>query len=163
MTTAPRVEVYTQLACNAIHGRPIDYNHTTSIPDVLSPSNFTFILSAPDDETEPDDPMHLPSKRCLADPQVQAGAARLQTIMTTTMGTLSALTTGWWGHFGERHGRLRVLIASSLGLFLTDLTFLLVSTPGSLLASHGHKFLVVGPFVEGLLGGWSTLQSATSA
>lgn len=28
---------------------------------------------------------------------------------------------------------------------------------------HGHKLLIVSPFIEGLLGGWSTLQGATSA
>ena len=72
-----------------------------------------------DDGKGEDDPRNLPSHRCMSDPAVQAGAARLQTIMTTTMGTLSALTTGWWGHFGERHGRTRVLAFSTLGLFLT--------------------------------------------
>ncbi len=50
---------------------------------------------------------------------MQSGAARLQTIMTTTMGILSALTTGWWGHFGETHGRTRVLAVSTFGLFMT--------------------------------------------
>lgn len=44
-----------------------------------------------------------------------------------------------------------------------DLTFILVATPGSPLAAHGHKLLVIAPIIEGLLGGWSTLQSATSA
>lgn len=38
-----------------------------------------------------------------------------------------------------------------------------MSTPGSALAEHGHKLLIVAPFIEGLLGGWSTLQSASSA
>lgn len=34
------------------------------------------------------------------------------------MGLLSALTTGWWGRFGERHGRTKILAISTLGLFL---------------------------------------------
>lgn len=59
------------------------------------------------------------SNPCFTDPAVQAGAARLQTMMTTTMGFLSALTTGWWGHFGERHGRTKVLAIATFGLFLT--------------------------------------------
>lgn len=71
----------------------------------------------PNDSTS--DPRNIPSRRCVEDPDVQAGAARLQMIMTTTMGLLSALTTGWWGHFGERHGRTRVLAISTFGLFLT--------------------------------------------
>jgi hypothetical protein len=55
----------------------------------------------------------------LGNPAVQAGAARLQAMMTTTMGFLSALTTGWWGRFGERHGRTKVLAGATFGLFLT--------------------------------------------
>jgi len=31
------------------------------------------------------------------------------------------------------------------------------------MSTHGHKLLLLSPFIEGLLGGWSTLQSATSA
>jgi MFS family permease len=97
------------------------------------------------------------------------------------MGLLSAFTTGWWGRFGERHGRTKVLFFATLGLFLTyvhvnnfslgraftsavsDLTFILASTPSSPLSSHGHKLLLIAPVIEGLLGGWSTLASATSA
>ncbi|KAG6813401.1 hypothetical protein H0H92_011379 [Tricholoma furcatifolium] len=127
-------------------------------------SNYTIVSSgvSTGDEDE-DDPRNLPSNRCLTDPTVQAGAARLQTIMTTTMGLLSALTTGWWGHFGERHGRTKVLAITTFGLFLTDLTFILVSTPSSPFSSHGHKLLILAPIIEGALGGWSTLQSATQA
>jgi hypothetical protein len=45
----------------------------------------------------------------------------------------------------------------------SDLTFILVSTPSSPLSSHGHRFLLFAPIVEGALGGWSALQSAASA
>lgn len=45
----------------------------------------------------------------------------------------------------------------------SDLVFILVSTPHSIFAAHGHKLLIVTPIIEGLLGGWSTLQGATSA
>lgn len=41
--------------------------------------------------------------------------------------------------------------------------FILVSNPDSPFAAQGHKLLLIAPFIEGLLGGWSTLQSATSA
>ena len=149
MTLAPRVEVFTQLACGTIHSH---YNHTlilsnSTMPSVQSlynshiPLYLTLDAVAPhhiilnrkldgdeeDDDDGEDDPRNLPSHRCMSDPAVQAGAARLQTIMTTTMGTLSALTTGWWGHFGERHGRTRVLAFSTLGLFLTLVQWLLYS------------------------------------
>ncbi|KAF9003998.1 hypothetical protein BDQ17DRAFT_1424961 [Cyathus striatus] len=172
MTIAPRVEVFTQLSCNKIYGHHNEYNHTTALlfsldphalysPDSSSlfhPSTSTHLLftsSEPqqdggdDDDTE--DPRQLPSSRCTSDPAVQAGAARLQTIMTTTMGLLSALTTGWWGTL--------VNATAEQG----DLTFILVSTPSSPLSRHGHILLLISPIIEGLLGGWSTLYSAVSA
>jgi hypothetical protein len=43
------------------------------------------------------------------------------------------------------------------------LIFILASTPHTPFSSHGHKFLVLAPLFEGLLGGWTTLQSAVSA
>ncbi|THH21256.1 hypothetical protein EW146_g240 [Bondarzewia mesenterica] len=179
MTLAPRVEVFTQLSCNALHDH---YNHTSgnsvlnlfsssvlyhpslhSSPDPL-PINFPHL--GPQDDSEDDgseDPRRLPSQICLSDPAVQSGAARLQTIMVVIMGILSTLTTGWWGRFGERHGRTKVLVASTLGLLLTDIAFILVSTPSSPLSHHGHKLLLLSPVFEGLLGGWSSLQGATIA
>lgn len=89
---------------------------TTFIPN----SNDRLVVNDDtDDDDDTEDPRRIPSPRCVSDPAVQASAARLQTAMTTTMGLLSALTTGWWGHFSERHGRTRVLALSTLGLFLT--------------------------------------------
>ena len=44
-----------------------------------------------------------------------------------------------------------------------DLIFILVSTPSSPFSKHGHKLLLISPIIEGLLGGYSTLQSGTSA
>ena len=38
-----------------------------------------------------------------------------------------------------------------------------MSTPHSAFAAHGHKLLIIAPIVEGVLGGWTTLQAATSA
>uniref|UniRef100_A0A0W0EXW5 MFS general substrate transporter n=1 Tax=Moniliophthora roreri TaxID=221103 RepID=A0A0W0EXW5_MONRR len=185
MTLAPRVEVFTQLSCLALHHHA--YNHTesplvtldssldpqgphlspilianTGIPPV-TPTDSSFNSLESNDNGEDDDPRKLPSPQCMSNAVVQAGAARLQTIMTTIMGLLSALSTGYWGHFSERHGRTRVLALSTLGLFLTDLTFILISTPGLPFSAHGHKLLIVSPFIEGALGGWSTLQSACSS
>lgn len=142
MTVAPRVEVFTQLACNRLHGdHKWDHSQTNtslqlhqalyssldplgphfSLDSIILTPRVPVSVSDTDDKDSDDteDPRRLPSARCLADPAVQAGAARLQTIMTTTMGLLSALTTGWWGHFGERHGRTKVLATATFGLFLT--------------------------------------------
>lgn len=139
MTLASRVEVFTELSCRQLHHY---YNHTSTPgvrvtfasghPRVDASPSFTpvYLPSIPpsaqssgesegDGVSEGDDPRVIPGRKCVSDPAVQAGAARLQTIMTTTMGALSAFTTGWWGHFGERYGRTRVLAISTLGLFLT--------------------------------------------
>ncbi|EEB93435.1 hypothetical protein MPER_07903, partial [Moniliophthora perniciosa FA553] len=162
MTLAPRVEVFTQLSYpQGPHLSPILIANTGASPVIPTDSSFNLLQS--NDDGEDDDPRKLPSPQCMSNVVVQAGAARLQTIMTTIMGLLSALSTGYWGHFSERHGRTRVLALSTLGLFLTDLTFILVSTPGLPFSAHGHKLLIVAPFIEGVLGGWSTLQSACSS
>ncbi|KAG5221374.1 MFS substrate transporter [Salix suchowensis] len=124
-------------------------------------NSLNFISNITDDDDQ--DPMSVPSERCMSDSDVQAGAARIQTVMTIIMGSLSALTTGWWGHFGERYGRCRVLALTTLGVLMTDLTFILVSTPSSPLAAHGHKLLILAPIIEGSLGGWSALQAGISA
>lgn len=143
MTLAPRVEVFTQLACGTLHHSHIHYNHTSSTSNQTVGAHAAYLhnpypstYSSQDSEGSrntisirifengssdggEDDPRNLPSEQCMSDSGVQAKAARLQTIMTTIMGTLSALTTGWWGHFGERHGRTRVLAITTFGLFLT--------------------------------------------
>ncbi|KAJ7638346.1 hypothetical protein FB45DRAFT_902565 [Roridomyces roridus] len=134
MTLAPRVEVFTQLACLQLHQH---HNHT--LFDGMPPSF------------------------CLSDPAVSANAARIQTTYTTTMGLLSACTTAWWGQFGERYGRTRVLAFATLGLFLTDIVFIIASSPSSPLYSYSHTLVLIAPVVEGLLGGWSSTQSAASA
>lgn len=225
MTLAPRVEVYTQLSCYALHGRheynttllpefhvesmewdrssaislyaaldplgpylytnPVHRSNSSTHPPILDPVKAPSLprrkrpsssKASPhddDDDSNDPDPRRLPTARCLSDPAVQANAAKLQAIMTTAMGLLSAFTTGWWGRFGERYGRTKVLAVATFGLLWTDLVFILTSTPHlpfplswfsyTSKLNHAHHLLLLAPLVEGLLGGWSTLQSATSA
>lgn len=47
------------------------------------------------------------------------------TMLTLMMGVLSALTTGWWGAHGDRHGRKRIIFLALLGMVLMDSVFLL--------------------------------------
>ncbi|KAG1822038.1 uncharacterized protein BJ212DRAFT_1335414 [Suillus subaureus] len=182
MTLASRVEVFTQLSCHNLYEH---YNHTRVVHTPFNSSQYVddpvephsisvHLTSSPiltsgktqenGDVDKDEDPRVIPSKKCVSDPAVQAGAARLQTIMTTTMGALSALTTGWWGQFGERHGRTRILaISTSDSSLRTDLTFILVSTPHSPLAVHSHKLLIIAPIIEALLEDADhPLQSVTS-
>jgi hypothetical protein len=145
MTAAPRVQVYTQLACNAAYGKP-PHDHSNyrlpphlSLPfvPVLEHTTFTSIpvhfprFSHSPEHANSEDPRQLSSERCFSDPVVQAGAARLQTIMATIMGVLSVCTTAWWGHYGQKHGRTKVLAASTLGTLFTY-TPLFVHIPSEL-------------------------------
>lgn len=128
MTLAPRVEVYTHLACNQFHRH---YNHTVTPPTTLDDYSTTSLYSTLDPlgphlsfshalvnfSTLQDTPIGPPN--CKQLPEVQATAARIQTTLTITMGILSALTTGWWGQFGQRFGRTRVFGIASLGLIFT--------------------------------------------
>jgi len=154
MTLAPRVELFTQLSCNALHHH---YNHSSYQKPLITPAfppnspsshhnpltPFYFFLDPLGPHLHPSTltfsplplPLHpsnsnhtttilrtqdpSPIQQCTSDPAVQARAAHLQTIMTITMGLLSALTTSWWGHFSERHGRTAVLAISTFGLLIT--------------------------------------------
>lgn len=144
MTLASRVQVFTQLSCNIVHGHD-KYDHTDmstlrptlNIPSLeyISPQSYfpkastdmsllqTFVIfeNGTRRSTDGSDPPTLPD--CSKDPAVQSVAARLQTVMAMTVGTLCALSTGWWGHFGERHGRTKVLAAATLGLLFTSALF----------------------------------------
>lgn len=62
--------------------------------------------------------------------------------------------------FSDRHGRTRVMGISVLGLLVLDFNFIAIATfwrhlPG------GYWLLVIGPFVEGCLGGMTTGVAAT--
>ena len=112
MTLAPRVQVFTQLSCNTIlhqDSTSLDQfsqfaytpaqNYTPSYSplishDVDSPPYAIFVESDDVDVSSA-----APRSFCTSDPRVQRGAARMQTIMMTTMGFLSALTTGKPGNF----------------------------------------------------------------
>ena len=171
-----RVQVFTQLACQSVLGQEINFNHTNSHhhslqinvpnlqpPPILHHRNYSITSDASHDDNDDGEAGPLPHERCALDARVQSVAARLQTIVVIVMGIVSTLTTGWWGHFGERHGRTKVMAIGALGMLITDFTFAAISIPNSPFMRHGHALLVVAPFFEGLLGGWSSLQGATSA
>jgi hypothetical protein len=110
MTLAPRVQVYTQLACQAVyHHSPLSSNLPSTTPSFANISSVSIFTSLAAPHQDP----------CKADPAVQAKAASLQMLYMLIMGITSALSTTSWGHFGERRGRLPVLALSTVGLVLT--------------------------------------------
>ncbi|WVQ83644.1 hypothetical protein IAT38_005786 [Cryptococcus sp. DSM 104549] len=99
---------------------------------------------------------------CKRDAKVQAAAAKLTMVLTLTMGVLSALTTGFWGQTSDRLGRTKVMAIVELGLLLNEICFILVAT-FPYLAPGGYRSLLIGPTIEGLLGGFSTITATVNA
>ncbi|KAG8864856.1 hypothetical protein FRB96_003442 [Tulasnella sp. 330] len=185
MTLAPRVEIYTNLACEAYYPDHAHHTHhnttgtgnftlaesgvfTTPISyhtfqEIAPTTSFVYRTDAHADERQPDHPIlpvadgedpAMPKERCYSDPVVQAHSAQLQMAVILIMGILSALTTGWWGSVGDRIGRRRIMALSLMGYLFTDVMFLVCAMYAKALVPWGgHKLLLLGPIVEGLLGG----------
>ena len=150
MTLAPRVQVYTQLACNARHqGQqygpsanilPNDLSLSSIlVPELVIPPHTSVYFPQFSDSQEHhrgEGPGQFQFQDCLLDPTVQAGAARLQTTVATITGFFSVFSTTWWGHYGQKHGRTKVLVASTLGLLTTYISSL---TPRPPTLSHTYS------------------------
>ncbi|CAA7270975.1 unnamed protein product [Cyclocybe aegerita] len=190
MTIAPRIEIYTILACSvhkpdifrqsfpglelglqstSSHLSPevdlplLPSMHTTPLNGRLAPIYIPDVSSIPDtlvkgNSSSPPNHRNL----CMSDPVVQAAVAQLTAVIAAVMGILSCITTGWWGAFSDRHGRPLVMGLSVLGLLFTDFIFLFVAL-NSKRVPGGYWFLVVGPLVEGSLGGMATGVAACHA
>ncbi|KZT09657.1 MFS general substrate transporter [Laetiporus sulphureus 93-53] len=138
-TMAPRVEIYIQLVCDA-------YRPDTTVGQMFS-------LAAKDGDRW---------ELCSSDPVVQAAVAKLAMAMTTSMGVLGCLTTGWWGSLSDRYGRTRVMTVAIIGLLLEDLGFLIVCNFSKLLPG-GYWALTVAPVIAGLMGGLGTAGANMNA
>lgn len=150
MTLAPRVQVYTQLSCDALYrrqhygpsGNILSSNHSLSltlVPEHIAPAPSPVYFphfSHSQGHNGAEVPWQFPSQDCLSDPAVQSGAASLQTTMATIMGILSVCSTTWWGHYGQKHGRTKVLAASTLGLLSTYTPFFMLFPS---MPSHLHS------------------------
>ncbi|KAJ7775088.1 major facilitator superfamily domain-containing protein [Mycena metata] len=171
-TIAPKIEIYTLLACS-VH-KPEIFKDRKILPASLLPSllpraeyqaEITFPPSfdiALNNDTSPptDEPQPNP---CGSDPVVLAAVARLTAFIATTMGVLGCLTTGWWGAYSDRYGRTRILGLTIFGLLMNDFNFILVTKYFRSLPGDGYWFLIVGPIIEGLLGGFGTASAASHA
>ncbi|KAI0268599.1 major facilitator superfamily domain-containing protein [Gloeopeniophorella convolvens] len=160
MTLAPRVEVYTQIACRSLHDSPMSSPITvpsTSVhlPPSLHTRNVVHVQL-------PEIPVNT-FDECTGDPKVQARAARIQASVKTTESILSALTTGWLSHLSDILGRKRILALVMFGALFMDMVYILVSDTSSVFGRHAEAFIIVAPLVEGLLGAQSTYNGITHA
>ncbi|KAF5330575.1 hypothetical protein D9619_005275 [Psilocybe cf. subviscida] len=184
-TIAPRIEIYTMLACSVhkpdifrlnfpgvelgLQGfsdvKALNLSAPNTTPVIEIPIHLPQMPAADADAGDHEEPTADPRKRgnqCASDPVVQAAVAKLTAVIAGIMGVLSCITTGWWGAFSDRHGRTRVMGLSVLGLLITDINFIFVA----LFSKHipgGYWFLVVAPFIEGGLGGLSAGVAALHA
>ncbi|KAH7099879.1 MFS general substrate transporter [Auriculariales sp. MPI-PUGE-AT-0066] len=169
-TIAPRVQIYTRLACMA--HRPeymsettqltahigslaswnvpsTSYNRTSSFPSSGTTNAVSFIL--PEADRDPaNQPAKVPSR------------ASLIAIMTTTLGILSCVTTAWWGQLSDRWGRTKIMRFVIAGMLFADFNFIAVSLWTDVLPG-GYYFLIMSSVVDGLLGGMSTASSTMHA
>ncbi|KAJ7905702.1 major facilitator superfamily domain-containing protein [Mycena olivaceomarginata] len=153
---APKVEIYTLLACSVHKPEIFRDRHwlpgsvasslSTGPVDTTFPPSFDIAMntSAPDVTPMAD----YPTKECSSDPVV--------------MGVLGCLTTGFWGSFSDRHGRTLILALTIFGLLMNDFTFIFV-TKNFQRIPGGYWFLIVGPIIEGALGGIGTGSAASHA
>ncbi|BGP51690.1 hypothetical protein JCM10450v2_007640 [Rhodotorula kratochvilovae] len=191
MILAPKLEIYTQLICRAmpieksrvtapppifdvqpgggsaespIAGAPIAVpgNGTTA-----AKGRLVFEWSAHSATADEGGKAGAPAKdgdswslQCQKSAPVQSAVAQLALVLSLMMGILSSLTTGWWGAFSDRRGRKPVLLLALFGTVMMDSVFLLTVHYHHILS---YNFLFVGPFLDGLVGGFSTAQATVSA
>ncbi|GAA5875020.1 hypothetical protein JCM16303_004979 [Sporobolomyces ruberrimus] len=175
MTFAPKLEIYTQLICRSMD----PHKSKVSIPPPISTQLETnrimdfglvdpnhvdveFVgtggeLSEEEQEKRRDKEW---ANQCHRSSAVQSAVARLALILTLMMGILSSLTTGWWGSYSDRKGRKPVLILAMFGTVAMDTVFLITVNYHHLVS---YNFLLLGPILDGLLGGFSTAQATTNA
>ncbi|KAF9053131.1 major facilitator superfamily domain-containing protein [Panaeolus papilionaceus] len=181
-TIAPRIEIYTILACS-VHKPdifklnypglelgiqspiPLAINSSTSLPELYHQAGVSYVSGLSQHDGLGPNQVDLPPEKrnlCASDPVVQAAVAKLIAVIATSMGILTCVTTGFWGSFSDRYGRTRVMGISILGLLFTDFNFIFVT----LFSKHlpgGYWFLLTGPIIEGTLGGLATGVAAIHA
>ncbi|GLB40410.1 putative major facilitator superfamily protein [Lyophyllum shimeji] len=137
VTMSPRIQVYKAIACRTLNAEGETHGF-----------NFDSFASAAID---------------CSGPEVQARAARIQASVTTLMNALSAITTGYWSRLGDVRGRKIVLALFLLGAMAMESIYLLVMGPESIFGRHAEKLILVGPIMEGLIGGLSAFNGVVHA
>ncbi|RXW17588.1 hypothetical protein EST38_g8265 [Candolleomyces aberdarensis] len=134
VTMSPRIQVYKAIACRSL---------STDSPG-LSLAELAIAVEC-------------------GDAAVQAKAARIQASVVTTMSVLSAISTGFWSRKGDVQGRKLILATFLIGALLMEAVFVLVMRPQSVFGRYGEKFILIGPIIEGFVGGLSTFNGVVHA
>ncbi|KAF7338147.1 MFS domain-containing protein [Mycena venus] len=162
-TIAPKLEIYNLLAFSPAFLPLLPNSHPEPMVTTFPPSFDIATNTAASPPVSSISKMpDYPTKECSSDPVVMAAVAKLTATLTTSMGVLGCLTAGWWGAFSDRFGRTRILALTVFGLLINDLTFIFVTRNFQIIPG-GYWFLVVGPIVEGALGGVGAGSAASHA
>ncbi|KAL7410748.1 major facilitator superfamily domain-containing protein [Mrakia frigida] len=182
LVIAPKGDLGNQILCLSYPPPPLELDSTAPL------SSSSFSVSSPQLDNDDDDaftpylalrsPQHLDTHasisndtvelggvlldkvRCRTDPTVQSKLALFSTVVSILGGGLASLTTGWWGTRSDRVGRTTVMGYAMGGLIFSDIVFLVVARwPGI----FSFWLLVLGPVVDGLLGGAPTLGAVNMA
>ncbi|KAK7470116.1 hypothetical protein VKT23_001557 [Stygiomarasmius scandens] len=105
----------------------------------------------------------LPRSQCDDAPSVSARAARIQASITTLMSILSAFATGPWSRWGDVHGRNPLLMVTVFGALAMEIVFILVTRPHTVFSRHAEQFIMMGPVIDGLVGGLSAFNGVVHA
>ncbi|KAF5367507.1 hypothetical protein D9758_003767 [Tetrapyrgos nigripes] len=107
--------------------------------------------------------LDLTTTECSTSNDVQARAARIQASITTTMSVLSAIATGPWSRWGDLHGRKPVIFLTMTGALIVELVFILVTRKDTFFYNHAESLIIVGPILDGILGGLSAFNGVLHA
>ncbi|KAJ6619811.1 major facilitator superfamily domain-containing protein [Mycena sp. CBHHK59/15] len=94
---------------------------------------------------------------------VQARASKIQASVLTTMNVLSSVSTGLFSQYGDSNGRKIIFCASIVGFIAMEIVFILVSGSITAITRRGEAFIIVGPILEGMVGGLSVFNGVVHA
>lgn len=138
---APKIEVYTGLAC---------MSHRPELFEKIADNSLlkSAVVALP--------------RLCATDPEVRRVVAQLTTAETTMLGILSCLATGWWSSLSDRTGRRTLFFAAASGMLCANVIYILVNRFWRYLPG-GYWWILLGPLIEGSFGGMPASMVAFTA
>lgn len=94
--------------------------------------------------------------QCREIAEVQSLATQFTLYLTIIAGTLSAVTTPKLGALSDRYGRKRLLVISSLGLFLSEIVMIFAFKYPDVIS---YKWLLAGAIFDGIGGSFTAAMS----
>lgn len=98
--------------------------------------------------------------QCRTIPEIQSLVSKFTLYLTIIIGALSAVMAPKLGSISDRHGRIKMLVLSSLGAFCGEIiTILAAKYPDTVT----YQWLLLGAVLDGLCGSFTTGMAITHA